>query len=320
MARAPPVAQSTLCSCIAICFPPQRQQIQRQRRATASSTATLACTRPTNPQRKAQASCNMSTPVKSTSANVLPATDSPGTWRHPRLDEITRRRNATTFSEKNIRQIAYNAAALLALWSVQLAVRLKVDPQLLSNSARSYLGWAWFIFQLLPFVQIGMACLPLVRAKDDLSDIPLTATQRKLLDLPPSSAPPTPDAKFSTPPRYSRASSIAGSVGSRGSYSSSPLSGRGSPAPHGPVGGSPLPYSPAGSPMLQKSLGGLANGRRSSFGSTSPFGATSSANLFSDSASPSSPSPPGGKRTSVGLNSKWLYEKGRRSSGSAWLH
>ncbi|KND93541.1 Meiotically up-regulated protein [Tolypocladium ophioglossoides CBS 100239] len=261
-----------------------------------------------------------STPVKSTPVKASPATDSPGTWRHPRLDEITRRRNATTFSEKNIRQIAYNAAALLALWSIQLIARLKVDPQILSNSARSYLSWAWFILQLVPFVQIGTACLPLVRAKDDLSDIPLTATQRKLLGLPPSSAPPTPDAKYSTPPRYSRTPSIAGSVGSRGSYNSSPLSGRGSPAPHGSVGGSPSPYSPVGSPMFQKSLSGLVNGRRSSFGSTSPFGASSSANLFSDSASPSSPSPSGGKRTSVGLNSKSLYEKGRRSSGSAWLH
>lgn len=282
----------------------------------------------------------MSTPVKSTPVKASPATDSPGTWRHPRLDEITRRRNATTFSEKNIRQIAYNAAALLALWSVQMIVRLKVDPQVygeyysasswkdtllttthsLSNSARLYLSWAWFIFQLVPFVQIGTACLPLFRPNDDLSDIPLTAAQRKLLGLPPSSAPPTPDAKYSTPPRYSRTPSIAGSAGSRGSYNSSPLSGRGSPALHGSVGGSPSPYSPAGSPMLQKSFSGLANGRRSSFGSTSPFGASSSANLFSDSASPNSPSPSGGKRTSVGLNSKWLYEKGRRSSGSAWLH
>lgn len=158
--------------------------------------------------------------------------------------------------------------------------------------------------------------MPLLRAKDDLSDIPLTAAQRKLLGLPPSSTALVPDATFSTPPRYSRTPSIAGSVGSRGSYASSPLSGRGSPVVQG-NGGSGSPYSPAGSPLFQKSLSGFGDGRRSSIGSGSPFGASSSANLFSD---PTSPSPSGGKRTSVGLNSKWLYEKGRRSSGSAWLH
>ena len=176
---------------------------------------------------------------------------------------------------------------------------------------RSYFSWAWFIFQVIPFIQIGVACLPLVRSNDDLSDIPLTAAQRKLLGLPATSAPPTPDAKFSTPPRYSRTPSLAGSVGSRGSYASSPLSGRGSPAVL-----SPSPYSGLGSPLLQKSVSGLGNGRRSSLGATSPFAASSATNLFSE---PASPSPSAGKRTSVGLNSKWLYEKSRRSSGNAWL-
>lgn len=171
------------------------------------------------------------------------------------------------------------------------------------------------MLQLVPIIQIGVACLPLLRAQDDLSDIPLTNVQRKLLGLPPSSA-PNPDAKISTPPRYSRTPSIAGSVGSRGSYASSPLSGRGSPVVSGTLGGSGSPYSPSGSPLFQKSANGLGNGRRSSFGTGSPFGASTSANLFSEPGSPS----PGGKRTSVGLNSKWLYEKGRRSSGSAWLH
>lgn len=67
-----------------------------------------------------------STPVKSTPA---PAADSPGTWRHPRLDEITRRRNASTFSEKNLRRIAYNVVALLALWVLQQVAKLNLDLQ-----------------------------------------------------------------------------------------------------------------------------------------------------------------------------------------------
>ncbi|KAH7008203.1 nuclear pore complex component-domain-containing protein [Ilyonectria destructans] len=258
----------------------------------------------------------MSTPIRSTPVKSPPVADSPGTWRHPRLNEITRRRNATAFSEKNVRQIAYNIVALLGLWSTQVLAKLNVGPQAVPQSIRWYLSWAWFILQLVPFFNIGIACLPLVRPQDDLSDIALTPAQRQLLGLPPASAAPTPDAKFSTPPRYSRTPSIAGSVGSRGSYNSSPLSGRGSPIVQGSTG------SPLGSPLFQKSVNSFGNnsfgnGRRSSIGSGSPFSGSTSANLFSD---PTSPSPSGGKRTSVGLNSKWLYEKGRRSSSNAWLH
>ena len=275
----------------------------------------------------------MSTPVKTTPASEAPVTDSPGTWRHPRLDEITRRRNATTFSEKNVRQIAYGAISLAAIWLLQSVSKLKyvrnmyvavdgcVALRILADwcnsvpdSAEPYLSFLWIFFQIIPLLNIVSACLPLMRREDDLADIPLTPAQRKLLGLPQTSAPPTPDAKFSTPPRYSRTPSIAGSVGSRGSYTSSPLSGRGSPALQG--GGSGSPYSPMGSPLYKKGLDLSTNGRRSSFGSPSPFAASTSTNLFSD---PGSPSPSGGKRTSVGLNSKWLYERGRRSSGSAWM-
>ena len=66
----------------------------------------------------------MPTPAKATPVKGAPVTDSPGTWRHPRLDEITRRRNTTTFSEKNVRQVAYNVAALLMLWSLSALARL----------------------------------------------------------------------------------------------------------------------------------------------------------------------------------------------------
>ncbi|KAF4120435.1 nucleoporin POM34 [Geosmithia morbida] len=285
------------------------------------------------------------TPVRSTAPMTISA-DSPGTWRHPRLDEITRRRNATTFSEKNVRQIAYGVASLAAVWFSRAILSLKYFPNLyvpshlwlqpfipaggLPASISSYTEWTWLAIQIIPVLNILAACLPLMRREDDLSDIALTSAQRELLGLPPSSAAPTPDAHYSTPPRYSRTPSVAGSVGSRASYNSSPLSGRGSPAPTLQISGSESPFSPLGSPVyrtasgsgLDVSTNGGANGRRSSFGSSSLLGAStlgagSSANLFSD---PASPSPSGGKRTSVGLNSKWLYEKGRRSSGSGWMH
>jgi nucleoporin POM34 len=65
------------------------------------------------------------TPVKQASASIASVTDSPGTWRHPRLNEITRRRNATTFSDKNVRQIAYSVGGIISIWLIQALTKLK---------------------------------------------------------------------------------------------------------------------------------------------------------------------------------------------------
>ncbi|OLN84922.1 Nucleoporin POM34 [Colletotrichum chlorophyti] len=274
----------------------------------------------------------VSTPVKSTPQKPTAIVDSPGTWRHPRLNEITRRRNATTFSEKNVRRIALNVAFILGLWLSQLLSKSYIPAQWcvsrrqlsathltinrLSESLRSYLGWAYYLIQLIPLANIALAVLPLLRPADDLADIPLTPAQRKLLGLPPSSAAATPDATYSTPPRYSRTPSLAGSPASNRSYSGSPLSGRGSPALGASLNGqsyspSPLNNSPS------KFSASLNSNRRSSFGSSTNLGASTGSSLFPD---PGTPSPSTGKRTSVGLNNKWLYERGRRSSGGSWMH
>ncbi|PKS07939.1 hypothetical protein jhhlp_006551 [Lomentospora prolificans] len=245
-------------------------------------------------------------------------TESPGNWTHPRLREINRRRNRTTFTDKNIRKIAYNIAALIGLWVLQWAAESVSDrflgPDSLRRETKNMCSWAYLLVQTLPFINIGIALLPLFRTEDNISDIPLTPGQRKLLGLPPSSAPPTPNAVYSTPPRYSRTPSMSGSIASKASFSGSPLSARGSvnKAAQQSTGS---PYSPAASPLNGKSgfnpsLNG--NGRRSSFGSPSPL--PNSGSLFSEPATPS----PSTKKTSVGLNNKWLYEKGRRSSGS-WM-
>lgn len=152
-----------------------------------------------------------------------------------------------------------------------------------------------------------------MRSKDDISDIPLTPGQRKLLGLPPSSVPPTPDAKYSTPPRYARTpTSLNGSPASKGSYSNSPIAEKGSPL--GSISGSP--FSPGASPLLQKAMGGsgLNGSRRHSYGSPSLLGPGGSRmNVFDTPGTPS----PAGKGASVGLNNKWLYDKERRNSGSS---
>ena len=56
-----------------------------------------------------------STP-KAQVAQAAVSTPSPGTWRHPKFDEIARRQNASVFDESNVRRIIWNGGALLSLW------------------------------------------------------------------------------------------------------------------------------------------------------------------------------------------------------------
>ena len=160
---------------------------------------------------------------------------------------------------------------------------------------------------MLFIVNILTALYPLFRPKDDLSDIPLTPTQRSLLGLNPSAGPPvTPGTQYATPPRYRVVSgSRAGSPASRGS---SPLAS-GSPVTRQPS------YSPTTtSPLFQKAMapGSRDGARRQSFGSS-----TLNASLRESSsltALPSTPTPSAGKGNKLGLSNKWLYEKSRRHS------
>ena len=284
----------------------------------------------------APATAAVTTPKANTSSAATPA-ESPGTWRHPRVSEISRRVVASTFSENNIRRIAYNFGALAILWAMALFLRkytsapkmfvmtLDSHPPKPSEMAdavithriptswKGYIKYAYIAAQLIPVFNIALAMLPLFQKQDDLTDIPLTPSQRKLLGLRSSSAESGANAGYSTPPRYSRSPSISGSVGSRNNYSASPLSGRGSPAP--PPSAKPaFPPSPA-SPLLAQAVNG-SSARQSSFESPSPLGVSTSSMFFPDSPTPN---PAGAaKRSSIGLNNKWLYDRGRRSSGQNW--
>ncbi|RKU47087.1 hypothetical protein DL546_000033, partial [Coniochaeta pulveracea] len=208
------------------------------------------------------------TKIASTPANV---TDSPGNWKHPRLAEITKRQRRTEFSQRNLNSIAYNAGALIASIVVRQISTSKLPSSWFSAQTLTYASWTYLTLQLIPVINILLALLPLFRQIDDLSDIPLTPAQRKLLGLPPSSAPPTPSSTIATPPRYKRTPSQAGSASSHKSYNSSPLSGNGSPSERR-MSGSPVPGS--GSPLFQRAVtsGLTMNGRRSSMGSPSPLG------------------------------------------------
>ncbi|CRG87298.1 hypothetical protein PISL3812_04315 [Talaromyces islandicus] len=232
----------------------------------------------------------------------------PGKWRHPRLHEIIRRQNAATFDGSNVKTIALNTSAIAITLIAESPLRSFAHGLDALASIAAYTGLLFVVLRLLFFVNIITALYPLFRPKDDLSDIPLTPTQRALLGLDPSSTPPvTPGTLYATPPRYRLASgSRAGSPSSR---NTSPVSGTGSPTPRS-ASYSPTPTSP----LFQKAFanGNRESGRRQSFGSSSFNSSLRESTL---SALPSTPSPLANKGNKLGLSNKWLYEKSRRHSG-----
>jgi len=167
-------------------------------------------------------------------------------------------------------------------------------------------------FWLLGLYNVTVALLPLVKNKDELTDIPLTPSQRSLLGLDPSATPPpTPDTKYITPPRYPRSPTprnISPATRNNSAYST--------PVARSPSYGREQSDSPTGSLWGQKSMGRKEyTARRSSYGSPSPLGPGFGGREGSILGAPSTPSPTTGRGASVGLNSKWLYNKGRSSSG-----
>ncbi|KAI1194953.1 nuclear pore complex component-domain-containing protein [Nemania serpens] len=254
------------------------------------------------------------TPVK---APATPTTESPGTWRHPRIQEITRRRQESTFTDKNVYRISWNSGIALILFILHTVFSwffVNLVPRSLSRYEPALLG----LLLILPIINILKNTIPLFKGKDNLADIPLTPSQRKLLGLPPSGAPPTPGSVFSTPPRYARTPSAQGSAVSRRSFSSSPVltrspSNQGSPTPAS--NGSGL-ASPTPNMLLQKAMLGARRSSLGSMGSPSPLRGSVLAGASIFSSSPESPSPsPAGKQSSVGLSNKWRYNKGMRPKG-----
>ncbi|KAJ5620954.1 hypothetical protein N7510_004938 [Penicillium lagena] len=241
-----------------------------------------------------------STP-KPASGVATPQSGTPGKWRHPQLNEIVRRQNAATFGDKNVRKLVWNGVALVIVWG--LGNTLKVYSRQLFNSNPFYDEFGLVFLQLFLLFNILAALYPLFRPKDDLSDIPLTPTQRALLGLDPTVTPPvTPGTTFVTPPRYRLSTSRKASPASRQSVS--PMSATPSFSDRRVSTGSP--FSPASSPLLHKATfnGGRESGRRQSIGSASPLARSS---FGESSVGPSSPSPLGAMGAS---ESKLVFKQG----------
>jgi nucleoporin POM34 len=64
-------------------------------------------------------------PTPIAQSSPTPSTPQTGTWKHPRFDEIARRQNASTFSDRNLKGILYNSGGLFVLWFAGKFVRLK---------------------------------------------------------------------------------------------------------------------------------------------------------------------------------------------------
>lgn len=173
----------------------------------------------------------------------------------------------------------------------------------LAKSIGPYAIYLLWTIRLIPATGIIYAIYPLLAPKDDLSDIPLTPSQRSLLGLQPAVNPATPGSRYITPPRYARSVTPR----SDNSRSGSPFSGRDSV---GSTAGTT--YSPNASPLLHKAVGREA--RRQSLGAATSLGYTKSMTESSTALVTGTPSPNGGRNNaSVGLNNRWLYEKGRGS-------
>lgn len=284
------------------------------------------------------------TPVTPAAQKVQQETPT-GSWRHPKLNEIVRRQNAAAFDESNVRSVVANAAVLFFTYAVfnaklPLAVLRMLQyvwqsfPCLLHDindddranlinftNSLPYSSYGLGAIRLVFVLNIIQALWPLVLRyyPDDVADIPLTPSQRQAMGLDPNvSTPQTPGSEYAspnyiTPPRYQR--STPRSLGTSGDRYS-PLSG----SPRGSFGlsTSHSPFSPNnGSPLFHKVVGGSAN-KRMPFDRSSPL----SGSLFMESSSSSTPSTPtpGAGKASVGLNNKWLYEKGRDGRGTSLLY
>jgi nucleoporin POM34 len=235
-----------------------------------------------------------------------------------------RRQNANNFDKSNVRVVIISAVLLvLSLYIPSLYVSQRshmtvilIDysiPRSIHLSIRPYDFYAFLILRFLLIGNATLACTPLFRKPDACEDIPLTPAQRQRLGLPPMSRPATPQEieQYVTPPRYSKNNTPRGSGSGpdslRANTSGSPLSGRGTPL---------SPFSSAQGPQRRASGSPLGTPSGSGLGRRLSYNARSSPLNISDfdtSVASGTPTKVGNPRASVGLNSKWLYEKGRAS-------
>ncbi|EXJ93987.1 hypothetical protein A1O1_02380 [Capronia coronata CBS 617.96] len=296
------------------------------------------------------------TPSKSTPTKTLPPSTyspSPGRFRHPRTTEILARSSSSALTETNIKGALTNAAVLLFSFMFSDAYYSSITPLLKSSGvsdASQLSSTALLLIRAVlcaNLVLLLRPAIPYIAKKDEISDIPLTPSQRSLLGLPPTPGSAGSAGSYITPPRYRRSSgSFSGTPssvqnnpsGDRRSISASYSSSTLSPSRHAvafsttpsqsvrrTASGSPFSPSPAASPLFHKAVNQASQISDADFGVTarSSLGASTGSGLARsqslrerprrESLEPSSPTP--GTRSpqvAPGLNYKWLYDKGMK--------
>ncbi|KAM3418190.1 hypothetical protein BST61_g6393 [Cercospora zeina] len=265
------------------------------------------------------------TPKKETSPQPSTPARQNGQWTHPRMGEVLRRRNATNFDSSNVTSILISSVLIiLSLYTPN--VLFLIFPTSWLAAAYPYPRYAVWIFQAVMTLNIAIATLPLWRKPDACEDIPLTPQQRKLLGLPPMTRPATPQEKeqYVTPPRFSRSNtpnSLSSSlnatrgnspIDSNGSFR---MSWSGSNSLWGsPAQGNQLRRTESGNSLLGDTFNRSGGERRrlsyTALSNNSPLDISGFESIGRIET------PTKEKRASVGLNNKWLYEKGRGSPGA----
>ncbi|OAP64743.1 hypothetical protein AYL99_00715 [Fonsecaea erecta] len=263
--------------------------LQNAQRAV-SQVTTAVTSAPSHVSGKAQ-NLNLSLSKSSPKPVDIPTPPStPGKFRHPMTTEILKRNAATALTDRSVKGAVTNAAALLSTFIFSDVYYSSVPPLLKSSGIAdpSQITWAaLFTVRLLFCLNIILLLrpvMPYISKKDQITDIPLTPSQRSLLGLHPSlhttQSPAGSAASYITPPRYRRLSGSFGGSPAMGSpvgygsastdrrsisanYSSSPLSTSRytvgfSPTPsqslRRTVSGSPFSPSPTASPLFHKAV------------------------------------------------------------------
>ncbi|KAH9832138.1 Nucleoporin POM34 [Teratosphaeria destructans] len=269
----------------------------RQNTSQTTSGAGAASTVPNALPKISSLSPNKTPSTPASSGRDSPRTSStPGAWQHPRLEEVIRRQNATRFDGSNVRILGINVALLAASFLTSMFAHHYV-PASTRQTVEPYATYLLYSLRCFFTANLAIAVFPLFRPHDPCEDIPLTPAQRAQLGLPPMTRQATPheEEQYVTPPRYSRSNTPQSGSSLRAEASDSPLGAR---------GGSPLDFqrSTSNSPFGSSK-------RRSSFRDSSPLLSGSEFDAVGGLGTPTKSN----NRASVGLNNKWLYEKGRAS-------
>ncbi|RVX70418.1 hypothetical protein B0A52_05917 [Exophiala mesophila] len=311
--------------------------------STATSTSLMSSSVISTPSALVQKTKDIgSTPIsKPKPASPTVNTPSPGTFRHPRTSEIIARQSATILTQTRINNACINAAVLLLTFFAGGLLK-DVLTFFLSPELTWWLLWTIRTALFSQVILLLRPAIPYISKQDQITDIPLTPTQRALFGLDPST-PSTPlstapNSSYITPPKYRRLSGTANTTpttstdrrSTSANYSTSPLSTSRytigfSPTPSQSIrrsSGGPFSQSPSASPLFHKAVNqppqNLSDLDLSA--STRSFrtsGGLSRSQSLRDrtrreSLEPNSPTPGTGSPQLVpGVNYKWLYDKGR---------